>query len=258
MPDVPDYYGLANQQYAQNVDLLNRQTQANRPNQYNPYGSSVWSNNNGTWTNTVTLSPEQQALFDKQQGLMGGLMSKFQANTQNMDPSSITADAAIKAIMDRMRPELNRTGSALQSRLAAQGLTQGSEAYNNAYDVFNRQVNDANLGAIINGTQQQGQMIDNMLKQINAPLNQMNALSSGAQVQSPTFNGFSNAGSTSAPDYTSAASAQYGQQVGANNANTAKMQGLLSGLGSLAGTYFGGSSGGSVGGALGGLIGGLF
>lgn len=36
---------------------------ASRANTSNPYGSSTWNNSGGNWTNTQTLSPEQQKLY---------------------------------------------------------------------------------------------------------------------------------------------------------------------------------------------------
>lgn len=272
MADVPDYASLANQQYQQNVDLLNRQTQANRPNVYNPYGSSTWTQDgSGNWTNTQSLTPEQQAIFNQQQGIMGGLMGQFGSNT-GMDmkkysqwADATSPDAAISAIMARMQPQLAASGDALRSRLAAQGLTQGSESYNNAYDTYNREVNDARLGAITQGYATQGSMIDNILKQYqlassirDQPLNEMGALQSGNQIQAPNLGGGS-AGSVSAPDLSQAASLGYNQQTAANSANTAKMTGMLGGLGGALGTWLGGGqTGGAIGSGIGGFLGGLF
>jgi predicted secreted protein len=42
-PEAPDYASLANQQGKAEVNLLNAQTQANRPNIYTPLGSQTWS-----------------------------------------------------------------------------------------------------------------------------------------------------------------------------------------------------------------------
>ena len=53
-PATPDYAGLAA-----------ADTAANRVNQVTPYGSSTWSNTGNTWTNTQSLSPEQQALLNQ-------------------------------------------------------------------------------------------------------------------------------------------------------------------------------------------------
>jgi hypothetical protein len=71
-PPAPDYVGAAKETAAGNLQNLNQQTAANRPNQHTPWGSSTWTstpNADGTteWTNNISLSPEEQAALDSQQ-----------------------------------------------------------------------------------------------------------------------------------------------------------------------------------------------
>ena len=44
-PKAPNYEALASQQGRINQDAADRQTRANRPNQYSPFGSVTWTNN---------------------------------------------------------------------------------------------------------------------------------------------------------------------------------------------------------------------
>ena len=62
------------------------------------------------------------------------------------------------ALMERMNPQLAQNRSALETRLANQGLQPGSEAYNRALDTATRQENDARFGAILNAGQEQSRL----------------------------------------------------------------------------------------------------
>lgn len=64
------------------------------------------------------------------------------------------------ALYSRLEPQLARDRSALDSRLANQGITQGSEAYNNAIDESNRQSTDARNSVILSGGQEQSRLAD--------------------------------------------------------------------------------------------------
>ena len=65
-------------------------------------------------------------------------------------------------------------------------------------------------------------------------LNEMNALLSGQQVQSPQFAGYNQAGVAQAPDYLGAMSGQYGAQTDAANAKAAQGQQTMQGIASIA------------------------
>lgn len=67
-PPPVDYNAQAQAQGAANIDAARTGAQLNRVNQYTPYGSMVYTPGNtpDSWESTVTLSPEQQSLLDKQ------------------------------------------------------------------------------------------------------------------------------------------------------------------------------------------------
>src|ERR1700748_1553160 len=72
-PQAPDPTVTAQAQTASNIATANNNAALNRVDQYTPYGSSVYSitgnNPDGTpnYTQTVSLSPQQQQLLDMTQ-----------------------------------------------------------------------------------------------------------------------------------------------------------------------------------------------
>lgn len=62
------------------------------------------------------------------------------------------------ALYDRMAPSLEQDRQQLQQRLADQGIAIGSEAYNRALGGHGRNVNDARLGVIAAGGQEQSRL----------------------------------------------------------------------------------------------------
>lgn len=367
-PSAPNYEKLADKQAQAQLDLLNKQTQANRPNQYTPWGSVTWSNdrqfnqeaydaamaayNQGLaggaggrgepigyttvydgsgndqdsgrsvpvyadgsiggrgsggsaggvaipnrddfytggdqWSQTVTLSPEQQALFDQynklQQGMFGsqdaalGRVQDMYANGFNpttpqiYDPNLATNNAT-ELLMQRLNPQLDQQYDQLQARLANQGITMGSEAWRNANTQFDQGRNDAynqaSLAGIGLGMQQQGMMNQQQqqafhneayLRQL--PLQELQALMGGTQVSMPQTPGFAQSGLGQATDYVGAANMNYNAALNQYNASQANQSGLMGGIGSLVGAgiggVFGGMPGAGLGSQVGGGIGGLF
>lgn len=164
-----------------------------------------------------------------------------------------TQKAAEEAIMSRLNPQFDRDLSALESRLASQGIAIGSDAYKTAMNQFGQNVNDARTQAALNAislgqsnaalqNQARQQYIQEAASIRNQPLNEISALISGTQVSSPTFSGYSNVSlpqSTLADNvYNSYAAKQnaYNQQMASNNA-------AMGGLFGLAGSALGGVTG---------------
>jgi len=69
-PAPPDYEAAAEATAESDWEQLQYQTQANRPTQNTPWGTIDWTQDDeGAWTQNVTLSPDQQAALDAQMGL---------------------------------------------------------------------------------------------------------------------------------------------------------------------------------------------
>lgn len=178
------------------------------------------------------------------------------------DPNQAT-NTATQALLSRINPELDRQQESLRTQLANQGIAQGSAAWNNAMGSFGQQRNDAvtqaGLQGINLGMQQQGQTYNqqtqnrqlaaalqgqqfgqqNQLRGTalqeqaylrNLPINELNALRSGSQVQMPEFPGYTQQATTSGPDYLGAAQNTYQSQLGASNAQSAGNANMMSGL----------------------------
>lgn len=225
------------------------------------------------WTQTMTLSPEMQALFDQsmrlEQGLFGAQnlasdrvnemmaqgfnVGELPAAGQVYDPSLATNNAT-DLILQRLDPQFDRQLSQLQAQLANQGVTQGSAAYNTALDNFMQQRHaaerEASLAGIGLGMQQQGLMF-NQSEQARQralaeqaylralPLNELNALRTGTQVSMPQFPGFSQQATTAGPDLLGAAQAGYQADLGRYNAQQAAGGSLMSGLFGIGGSLLG-------------------
>ncbi len=277
-PPTPDYVGAANATAAGNLDMARTQTAANRVNQITPYGSLTYSqdpNNQDSWTQTETLSPQAQATLDKQMALsdkyadvanIGFDKTRSLLENPELDMSGLPSRAinvgqtAQDAILSRLRPQLDSREEALRTRLANQGIALGSEAYGKEMTAAGQNRNDLEMQAALQGInldqanrsaalQEQAYMQDR-------PLNLINALRTGAQVQSPQFQQFAQQNLTQGPNVLGATQAQYEGDLANYNAEQASSP--LNGLLGLGGTVLGlGTGGGSTlgGRALSGLFG---
>jgi hypothetical protein len=184
-------------------------------------------------------------------------------------------------------PQFQQGQSDLESKLANQGIMPGSEAYNREMNNFNltkqKAYGDARNSAIQAGGQEQSRLfgiglqsnqagMNNAVTGFNAgmqgrqqgvseaqalhnsPINDINALKSGSQIQLPTFAG-QNLTNIPGVDYMNAANLGFMANLGQQNADAAASQNTKSGLFGLgsaalqgglfnnAGNWFGGSGG---------------
>lgn len=75
-PKAPDYEAAAERQAQSSREVTEQQTWANRPDQYTPFGSTTWENQQvwdpstqqylNKWTQNTNLTPESQAALDSQ------------------------------------------------------------------------------------------------------------------------------------------------------------------------------------------------
>ena len=287
-PPAPDYAGAANATAAGNLEAAKYATNANRINQYTPYGSLTYTrpenSASGSWEQTETLAPEAKAALDQQLALnrkygetanvgfdkTRQLFENPELDTSGLTPRAINAgQTAQDAIMSRMRPQLARQEEELRTRMANQGITLGSQAYNTEQNLQGQRRNDLEMQAAVQGISldqnNRSSALEEQAYLQDRPLNLINALRSGNQVQAPKFQQFANQATTSGPDMMGAASAGYGAAMNgynANmdnfNANQAQSGNAMGGLFSLAGAGIGGMMGGIPGAQLGAGIGGGF
>lgn len=172
------------------------------------------------------------------------------------------------AMMSRLQPQIDRENEQSDAQLANQGIMPGSEAYNNAKTLLNQQHNDLLNSATVNGLQAGLQANQQAFNQNQAqyqsglaadqqgfnqsaynkmlPINIVNALRSGTQVQNPNFTNAPQQATTSGANYLGAAQAGYDANLNSYNAQTGNQNSMMGGLFGLGGSVLGaaGSAGG--------------
>lgn len=216
------------------------------------------------WSSSIQLSDTGQQLLDAanktQLGLAGlqtGAMGRVSdALSQPFDTSGLVDinsqtgmdawDKATDLIRQRQNPQLDQQQSALDTKLANQGLTAGSEGWGIQQQNFGKTRNDADIAAQMAGLQAQNQFFNQGIAGNQAtiqqraflrqqPLNELNALRTGAQVTNPTFQNAPQQGQTQGADLLGASGQQYNAALGATNAGNQASANTTSGLLSAAG-----------------------
>lgn len=260
-PPTPDYVGAARQQGVENVNTAIANAWLNNPKQVTPLGTKEYTQY-GSYTlpsgesvpmlqATTSLTPEGQQRYDQENRIIGnlgnvaesGLNRVGESMAQPFSYSSVdeAQNAAQNALMSRLEPGFQRDEEAMRTRLANQGLSSGTEAYQRDYDTFNRAKNDARMQAVIQANAIRPGMIQEQSYLRNIPLNELNALRSGSQVTMPQFSGYTPSTISPAP-YFQGVQAQGQADMNAYNAKQASSNALMGGLFSLGGTMLGGSA----------------
>lgn len=214
----------------------------------------------------VTLSPAMQQLLTQTQnnqnqlattagGLMGQIQeqashpidySQFTPNPTTGDLNTISQNAQ-DAIMARLQPMFDQQNEQTQSDLLSKGISQGTQAWDNAMRPVNQSQNDARLQAVLDAGQEAQQMqgtaltsrdqqINEAYQQQQAPINQYGALMGNTQVQMPQFQAAPSSGLPGAPPGGNALEQNYAQQMQNYNAQLASQNQMTSGLFGLGGS----------------------
>lgn len=200
------------------------------------------------WSQQITLTPDaQQALTNTmktQAGLsglqgqaLGGVAQTLASNP--FDKSQLPArpinagQTAQDALMSRLTPQVDLENKQFEADMANRGLAQGSEPYLAAKRSLSntqvdRQMQAAATGISV-GNDSRNQAIQEQGYYANAPLNYLNGLMSGSQVQTPQFQSTPNVMSN-APNYQQAVTNQYQGQLNAYNAQTGSDNSTQQGL----------------------------
>jgi len=253
-----DPYQVAGAATAANQNTAAYNAALTRTNSYTPTGSHTYTNqgNDPTtgapiYTEQTTLSPEQQALYNSNTtnqlnssafagNALDSARSAYQPiNTDYQGNLQANQDNLYKSQAQYLDPQFSRQESGLDAKLAAQGITPGSEAYKNAHDQFSEEkqkaYSNAQMNAITGATGQTGQQIQQGIALQNQPLNYYNALMSGSQGTVPQFSG-ANVQQTQPADVQGAFANNYSQNLNAANAANASNNQTTSTVGSLLGT----------------------
>lgn len=274
-PAAPNPQATAAAQEQVNTQTAIQNAELNRVDTTTPYGDLTYTktgtNPDGTpiYSSNVSLSPQEQQLYNLDtQGQIGlaGIANGMQgqvANSYNqpLDYGGLpqvtsqvnggqsyqaaqqqAQDAAYNEQTQYLNPQWQQSQSQLNSQLANQGITMGSNAYNTAHQnenlAQNQAYGNAQLQAVQAGNTEQNtlygqglssanlqnsasqQGLSQLLAETDQPLNEYDALISGAQVQQPNFPSTPTA-NVANTDYAGIVNSAYQNQLAAYSANQA-------------------------------------
>lgn len=260
-PAPPDPRETANAQTGTNVSTAVANTALGNVNQVTPYGSLTYDQTGDfTWTDpytnqtytiprytaTTSLSPEGQAIHDQNVGTqlnlattgnnLSSFLQDYMGSQPNFDTSAVEGRLA-ELGRQRLDPMMEERRNATATRLANQGIAQGSEAYNREMGLLGQQENDAYNNLFLSG---RGQALNELFATRNQPINEITALLSGSQVQNPMVS-MSTPAQIPTTDVAGLIGQNYNQRLGAWQTNQQGRNSLLGGLFSLgAGALTGG------------------
>lgn len=267
-PKTPDYTSAAVAQGQSDKEVAQYLTQTNRVNQVDPYGKTTWSQSQdavavdnaklrlqalmaethprdalieqaqkdlqdaqqgGKWTQTTTLTPEQQGLLTQQQNLKSLQNTRTEDLLKNFNPSEgDISDNIYKSIAGRYDDRFAREEDATRASLANQGFQAGSEGFNNSMTDFNRSKNDA-YGDAATQAKIAG------LGQYNTQMGYLAQLLGGVQgPTTPQYQPYAQATPYQAPDLLGAMQGQYQGDLNQTNAQNASRGQTTQMVGTLA------------------------
>lgn len=196
-------------------------------------------------TVTQTLNPANQGILDSQNKISQGMLDTGQTAlgtvqktlSQPFDMSSVhdIYDKAYAAQTARLDPQWQRQQTSLETKLTNQGLRPGDEAWTNAQADLNYGKNDAYQQATNAAIGTMPQTYGLARSAYTQPLDVVNALRTGSQVQNPTFQPYQ--GGNVAPTNTLQAQQMYQSGLmGQYNAGVGSANSFNSGLMSMIGT----------------------
>lgn len=265
-PAAPDYAAAAVAQGAANLDSARATSKLSNPEWDNAEGSRRIQYGIDGDPDRVRIidqmSPAAAQQYGIQQGIntnllntaASGLNRVSQQMATPFDMSRIpsvdarneaTRQAVAQALMGRLQPQFDRDENAMRTRMANQGITQGSEAWRGEMDRLTQAKNDAMLQAQMQAGSEASRMfgdqsaarqqsIQEQAYLRNLPLSEINALRTGSTPNMPQFQGFSGSQVQAAPLLQGA---QLGEQASIDryNAKMASRNALLQTAGQLGG-----------------------
>ena len=158
-------------------------------NKTNIFGSqNVKSDGNGGWMTTQTYAQPIQQAITGNLNLLPDLQRRIgeRLSQPGFDPM---AGNTRQEVMDAMLSRMNfgADEESLRTRLANQGLTEGSEGWAKEMDRFNQAKNDARMQALINSGTEMTNLFNLDQAGRMAPINELNAVSGSAQGMAPDF-----------------------------------------------------------------------
>lgn len=174
---APNYSGAAGQDAANSQANTSAQTAQNRPNQTNQFGTT------STWGVDANGNPTQMSQFGGQVGQAAGMLQGQMTDALGKplgtgdDARKAATDASYAYSKSRLDPRFAQQKSQMDADLANSGA--GQAAQDTAHGNFNRDQNDAYMGAEANaqqlGTNAQQVTFNQNLQSREAPMNELGA-----------------------------------------------------------------------------------
>ena len=244
-PPAPDPVKTAEAQTQSNKETAIANANLNRFNQFGPQGSVTWkvtgTNPDGTpiYEQYNNLNPTEQGIYDTnaqtraQVGQIGLDASKRMGALLGTDFS--VNDAVEKKLFDlgskRLDPMFAQRQQTYEQDLANKGITMGSDAWNNAMRTFDQGKNDAYNQLALSGRQQ---AYTEASQDRARPINELTALMSGSQVDTPKFAGYTPVTQANT-DVAGITQNAYNSQLAAWNAQQQQSNAMMGGLFGLGG-----------------------
>lgn len=177
---MPDPMKTAQAQTQMNKDTAIAQQNLNMVDQTGPLGSTTYkqigTNPDGTpkFGQTTALNGQAQSVVDN---TLGTLSQPF-----SMDTNSIESHL-MDLSRQRIDPMLEQRRASTEQSLMNRGVKPGTEAYRRAMEAVTQGENDQWNQLALGG---RNQAISELLQRRNQPLNEMNAMLSGNQINAPT------------------------------------------------------------------------
>lgn len=198
-PKTPDYTQLAKQQSDINQQSMYNQTVSNRANQYGPNGQVNWDvdPNTGQWSQTTSMSPENQFMFDMGKGGQINALGQFaqtagqpldtswmqqwsapnlnQLSTQGLqgwgDANKLQKGAGfgnVKEVQDSMmrllQPGLDSRRAQEEQRLKAMGVTEMGQGWKSSMEDLSSGENNARDRALMSSVDAYGDVFNRQLQ----------------------------------------------------------------------------------------------
>jgi len=179
-------------------------------------------------------SKRRSQMFGEQMGLSQDEITRMGVDLESRaqqfgEQMGMSKDEIERLSADMRRQELIQRRAGADQQLSIQDqqlMLQGDQ------QMFGQQ-----MGASQFQNQMRQQQISEEMMRRNQSLNELNALLSGSQVQSPQFQGYNQAGNAGGVDYSGAAGQQYGASIDAANIRNAAIGNAINGAGSIAGMF---------------------
>lgn len=245
-PAAPDPWETASAQSQWNTTTAATQQAMNMTDQTTPWGSSTYDQTGmqtiigadgkpiqvPKYSQTTTLSPEQQAIFEQTQDAQGNLaglaveQSDFMRDYLSKPFEFDNSDAeqwAYDLASPRILGQQQQNEATLRTTLANKGIREGSPAWNAEMARMTNANTDQINQLTLTG---RGQAFTEALAERNQPIQELSALMSGSQVAMPTFGATPQTG-VGGVDYTGLVNNKFKAETSQANAMNGGLFGLL-------------------------------